>query len=34
MQIRSFYRCEKESELEKFNNKTTIKINESLSIVV
>ena len=34
MQIRSFYRCEKDNDLEKFNNKTVVKIDDNLSIAI
>lgn len=34
MEIHSFYLCDQNRDLEKFNGKTTIKINESLSIVI
>ena len=33
MEIRSFYHCEEEQDLEKFKGKTDIKIDEHLSIV-
>ena len=33
MEIRSFYHCEEKRDLEKFNGKTEIKINEHLSIL-
>ena len=34
MEIRSFYHCEKDYDLEKFNNKTVVKIDDNLSIAI
>ena len=33
MEIRSFYHCEKHQDLEKFNGKQVVEIDEHLSIV-